>query len=83
MKQPALAAASPLYLSRKMGHWQGPLHTDAGSHCLYSELEVNAILKQVFDNISSLRRYLIDEQIMLREQGRYWLMRPHDENMQR
>ncbi len=49
---------------------------------IYSELEVNAVLKQVFDDISSLRRYLIDEQIMLREHGRYWLIRPHDENMQ-
>jgi biotin operon repressor len=47
---------------------------------IYSEPEINAILKQVFDDVASLRRYLIDEQIMLRENGRYWLMRPHDEN---
>ncbi|MGH2479464.1 MAG: DUF2087 domain-containing protein, partial [Ktedonobacteraceae bacterium] len=49
---------------------------------IYSELEVNAILKQVYDDIASLRRYLVDEQIMLREHGRYWLVRPHDEQVQ-
>jgi ArsR family transcriptional regulator, arsenate/arsenite/antimonite-responsive transcriptional repressor len=46
----------------------------------YSEPEINASLKQVFDDSASLRRYLIDEQIMLRENGRYWLMRPHTDN---
>ncbi len=49
---------------------------------IYTELEINAILKQVYDDVASLRRYLIDEQIMLREHGRYWLMRPLDENVQ-
>jgi biotin operon repressor len=48
---------------------------------IYSELEVNAILKQAYDDISSLRRYLIDEQLMLREHGRYWLVHPHAENL--
>ena len=48
---------------------------------IYSEAEVNTILKQVYDDISSLRRYLIDEQLMLREQGRYWLVHPHAENL--
>ena len=47
---------------------------------IYSEPEINDSLKQVFDDSASLRRYLIDEQIMLREQGRYWLMRPHTDN---
>jgi biotin operon repressor len=50
---------------------------------IYSENEVNAILKQVYDDVSSLRRLLIDEQIMLREHGRYWLSHPHTENMER
>jgi hypothetical protein len=44
---------------------------------LYSELEVNALLKPIFDDISSRRRLLIDEGIMMREQGKYWLVRPH------
>lgn len=48
---------------------------------IYSEIEVNTILKQVYDDVSSLRRYLIDEQLMLREQGRYWLVHPHEENL--
>jgi len=48
---------------------------------IYSETEVNATLKQVYDDISSLRRYLIDEQLMLREHGRYWLVHPHAENL--
>lgn len=39
------------------------------------------ILKQVYDDIASLRRSLIDEQLMLREQGRYWLVHPHEENL--
>lgn len=49
---------------------------------IYTELEINAVLKPVYDDVASLRRYLIDEQIMLREHGRYWLMRPLDEHMQ-
>jgi ArsR family transcriptional regulator, arsenate/arsenite/antimonite-responsive transcriptional repressor len=48
---------------------------------IYTESEVNALLKQSFDDVSSLRRYLIDEQIMMREHGRYWLIHPHDENI--
>jgi DNA-binding transcriptional ArsR family regulator len=44
---------------------------------LYEEQEVNAILKQSYEDAASLRRALIDEQIMLREGGRYWLVRPN------
>jgi biotin operon repressor len=43
---------------------------------LYAEPEVNTILKQFHDDAASLRRALIEEQIMLREDGRYWLVRP-------
>jgi ArsR family transcriptional regulator, arsenate/arsenite/antimonite-responsive transcriptional repressor len=43
---------------------------------LYEEKEVNAILKRFHDDYASLRRELIDEQIMMRERGRYWLVRP-------
>ena len=47
---------------------------------IYSEPEVNAILKQFHEDVSSLRRHLVDEQIMMRERGRYWLLRPNDAN---
>ena len=43
---------------------------------LYEEQEVNSILKQRHDDTASLRRALIEEQILLREGGRYWLARP-------
>jgi ArsR family transcriptional regulator len=46
---------------------------------LYEEQEVNSILKPFFDDTASLRRALIDEQILLREGGRYWLVRPPKE----
>ena len=45
---------------------------------LYEEKEVNAILKTFHEDYASLRRELIDERIMMRERGRYWLVRPHD-----
>ena len=45
---------------------------------LYEEKEVNAILRQFHDDIASLRREMIDERIMMRENGRYWLVRPHE-----
>jgi ArsR family transcriptional regulator, arsenate/arsenite/antimonite-responsive transcriptional repressor len=44
---------------------------------LYEEREVNAILKQFHDDTARLRRELVDEKIMMRENGRYWLVRPH------
>lgn len=45
---------------------------------LYDEKEVNAILKRFHDDVASLRRELVDERIMMRESGRYWLVRPHE-----
>ena len=45
---------------------------------LYEEKEVNAILRQFHDDVASLRREMIDERIMMRENGRYWLVRPHN-----
>jgi ArsR family transcriptional regulator, arsenate/arsenite/antimonite-responsive transcriptional repressor len=45
---------------------------------LYDEKEVNAILKTFHDDFASLRRELIDQRIMMRENGRYWLVRPHE-----
>jgi len=49
---------------------------------IYSENEVNAVLKQAYDDVASLRRLLIDEQIMLREHGRYWLSHPPAEEFE-
>ncbi len=45
---------------------------------LYDEKEVNAILKTFHDDFASLRRELVDQRIMMRENGRYWLVRPHE-----
>jgi ArsR family transcriptional regulator, arsenate/arsenite/antimonite-responsive transcriptional repressor len=44
---------------------------------LYDEKEVNAIFKTFHDDYASLRREMIDQRIMMRENGRYWLVRPH------
>ncbi|HZS75328.1 MAG TPA: DUF2087 domain-containing protein [Ktedonobacteraceae bacterium] len=44
---------------------------------LYDEKEVNAILKTFHDDVASLRREMIDQRIMMRENGKYWLVRPH------
>jgi hypothetical protein len=43
---------------------------DIGVH--YSELEVNSILRAVFDDYVALRRYLIDEGFLDRADGEYW-----------
>ena len=45
---------------------------------LYEEKEVNAIIKQYHDDVATLRRALIDEKLMMRENGKYWLLRPHE-----
>ncbi|HWZ18075.1 MAG TPA: metalloregulator ArsR/SmtB family transcription factor [Ktedonobacteraceae bacterium] len=45
---------------------------------LYDEKEVNAVLKTFHDDVASLRRGFIDQRIMMRESGRYWLVRPND-----
>ncbi len=43
---------------------------------IYDEKEVNAILKIFHDDTATLRRDMIDQSIMMRENGRYWLVRP-------
>ena len=45
---------------------------------LYDEKEVNTIMRTFHDDVASLRREMIDQRIMMRENGRYWLLRPHD-----
>jgi ArsR family transcriptional regulator len=44
---------------------------------LYEEKEVNAVLQRFHDDVATLRRALIDEKLMMRENGKYWLIRPH------
>ncbi|MGH2734059.1 MAG: DUF2087 domain-containing protein [Actinomycetota bacterium] len=38
----------------------------------YSEQEVNDHLSRYHDDVATLRRYLVDEEFMDRERGRYW-----------
>ena len=38
----------------------------------YSERQVNAILRRFHDDVAALRRYLVDEEFLSRESGRYW-----------
>jgi hypothetical protein len=38
----------------------------------YSEGEVNTILRRWHDDTAALRRYLVDDGFMEREQGEYW-----------
>jgi hypothetical protein len=38
----------------------------------YPEREVDAILRSFYDDHAALRRYLIDEQLLSRDQGIYW-----------
>jgi len=38
----------------------------------YSEAEVNAVLRALHDDHAALRRYLVDEDFLAREDGCYW-----------
>jgi hypothetical protein len=38
----------------------------------YSEAEVNDTLNRFHPDHAALRRYLVDEQFLTREEGRYW-----------
>jgi hypothetical protein len=38
----------------------------------YSEGEVNKILREVHEDYAALRRYLVDEDFLSRDQGQYW-----------
>lgn len=38
----------------------------------YTELEVNALLRSIIDDYVTARRYLIDFQLLTREEGIYW-----------
>jgi hypothetical protein len=38
----------------------------------YPELEVNAILRGFDDDVAALRRYLVDEDFLARENNIYW-----------
>ncbi len=43
---------------------------------LYTEKEVNTLLKAFHEDTATLRRALIDLKLMMRENGKYWLTRP-------
>jgi hypothetical protein len=43
---------------------------EPGRH--YTEPEVNALLRPAFDDVAALRRYLVDEGLLDREDGVYW-----------
>ena len=45
---------------------------------IYDEKEVNALLKTLHPEAATLRRELVDSNIMMRENGRYWLVRPQN-----
>ena len=45
---------------------------------LYEEKEVNALIQRFHDDVATLRRALIDEKLMMRENGKYWLIRPRE-----
>jgi biotin operon repressor len=38
----------------------------------YPERQVNEILRRFHDDYASLRRYLVDEELLTREKGQYW-----------
>jgi len=38
----------------------------------YPEREVNQVLGDMFSDYATLRRYLVDEQLMERAEGEYW-----------
>jgi hypothetical protein len=38
----------------------------------YSEAEVDAVLRALHDDHAALRRYLVDEDLLSREDGYYW-----------
>jgi len=38
----------------------------------YPEREVNVMLRAFYDDVASLRRYLVDEGFLSRERGEYW-----------
>jgi hypothetical protein len=38
----------------------------------YAEVEVNLMLRQVWDDVAALRRYLVDAALLDRAAGEYW-----------
>ncbi|GEM_PF-1058792 len=41
---------------------------------IYQEKEVNEIIKRIYDDHCSVRRYLVDYGMMSRDKGRYWVL---------
>jgi hypothetical protein len=38
----------------------------------YTEIEVNRILRPIWDDVAALRRYLVDAALLDRKHGEYW-----------
>ena len=38
----------------------------------YSEVEVNRLLRPIWDDVAALRRYLVDAALLDRKDGEYW-----------
>jgi hypothetical protein len=38
----------------------------------YPEVEVNSVLREVWDDVAALRRYLVDAALLDRSAGEYW-----------
>lgn len=38
----------------------------------YTEIEVNRVLRPVWDDVAALRRYLVDAALLDRKDGEYW-----------
>jgi hypothetical protein len=42
----------------------------------YTEKEVNELISQHYDDFATLRRYLVDHDLVRRERSIYWLAEP-------
>lgn len=38
----------------------------------YAEAEVNAVLREFHEDTAALRRYMVEEELLSRREGRYW-----------
>ena len=47
----------------------------------YHELELNSWLKQFHDDCASLRRYMVEEQLLIRERNTYWRPNVETQNL--
>lgn len=48
---------------------------------IYTESEVNSVLTSYHEEFASLRRYLVDTNLLQRENGRYWRAEAEERGM--